>query len=152
MLGHNKGMLVSKAAAVAVALSCLAWARAASADDWGYAPVVGVLLPVAGNISAAGTHITLAQGNPSAEWGRTSMILAIPNGVLGGILLIVAGASDDSDAALFAISGVYLGTAIHGLIAGVINEAALPTPDPGIPGRERPSDQAATMFQLGGRF
>jgi hypothetical protein len=141
------------AAAVVALLTCSV--SEAAADEQGLLVLAGAAtLPIAGNVTAVGTHIKMAEGEPSKEWGRTTMILGIPNALLGGIFLIAGAAGNgDGRTTLYALGGLYLGTAVHSLVSGIINEAVLPVEDPGIEGRDRPASPAnATMFHIGGRF
>lgn len=91
------------------------------------------LVTIGGLATAAGSQITLLEGEPDATMGYASLGFAAANGAVGGVILLVSAgmAAFDEDAApaVAAWGGLQMSIAIAGLVSGatvVANQDAPP--------------------------
>jgi len=104
--------------------------------------IVGIVLGVL--VTPVGAMVTTLEGEPTKEWGRSSLVFGSISTITGSIALTAAG---DDDTSIRVFGGIALALGVNGLLWGTLSEATMPEQDPGIPGRPRPSDAAALMMR-----
>jgi len=107
--------------------------------------IVGIVLGVL--VTPVGAMVTTLDGEPTKEWGRSSLVFGSISTITGALALTLA----DDDGGMRVFGGIALGLGVNGLLWGTLSEATLPYEDPGIEGRPRPSDSAAALT-IGGSF
>lgn len=127
----------AKLLAGALVLVCVvATSDDARAGDEGYAVIAYAIVTGGGLTTAAGSQISVLEGEYDPSWGYTSLAFAGANAVTSGVLLIVAGVmaatDDDEGATIFATwGGIQMSIAIAGLVSGATVVANQPPAPPG---------------------
>jgi hypothetical protein len=110
---------------------------------------IGLVLGVL--VTPVGAMITTLEGEPTKEWGRSSLVFGTIATVAGGITVgaAAAGAGDE----FYWFGGIASAIGLNGLMWGAASEATLPPEDPRSVGRRRSStSRAPAMFTIRGSF
>ncbi len=138
------------AALVAASLVCFAEeAEAFNTCNEACAYIAYAMVTGGGLVTAAGSQITLLEGEPDPSWGYASLGLAGANAGVAGVLLIVAGVAaaldDDEMATGFAMwGGIQMSVAVAGLVSGA-QVVANAEPAPGERLEPQPSGLTVTI-------
>jgi hypothetical protein len=135
-------------------LGAMLWAQPAKAEPAAGVPLALGVIALVGVVVVApiGAMITTLEGEPSKEWGRTSLVVGGVATAAGAITLVVgAHASDESRSDYFIPGGIVLGIGLNALLWGSLSEATLPADAPDSATGSQPSGTPA-QFTVGGRF